>query len=96
MFDQAFKLGLWRQGFAAAIGMMEAVEFPSASHCLAPGDTLMVMSDGVCEARDGLGTDFDLACIATLAREAAGAGVAALADVVIGEVQRHRVVEARS
>ena len=25
MYDQAFKLGLWRQGFAAAIGMIGAV-----------------------------------------------------------------------
>jgi multiple sugar transport system permease protein len=24
MYDQAFKLGLWRQGFAAAIGMIGA------------------------------------------------------------------------
>jgi multiple sugar transport system permease protein len=25
MYDQAFKTGLWRQGFAAAIGMIGAV-----------------------------------------------------------------------
>ena len=25
MYDQAFKLGLWRQGFAAAIGMIGAI-----------------------------------------------------------------------
>jgi multiple sugar transport system permease protein len=25
MYDQAFKLGLWRQGYAAAIGMIGAV-----------------------------------------------------------------------
>jgi ABC-type sugar transport system permease subunit len=25
MYDQAFKLGLWRQGFGAAIGMIGAV-----------------------------------------------------------------------
>jgi multiple sugar transport system permease protein len=25
MYDQAFKLGLWRQGYAAAIGMIGAL-----------------------------------------------------------------------
>ena len=25
MYDQAFKIGLWRQGFAAAIGMIGSV-----------------------------------------------------------------------
>ena len=25
MYDQAFKIGLWRQGYAAAIGMIGAV-----------------------------------------------------------------------
>jgi ABC-type sugar transport system permease subunit len=25
MYDQAFKLGLWRQGFAAAIGMIGSI-----------------------------------------------------------------------
>jgi serine phosphatase RsbU (regulator of sigma subunit) len=75
---------------AAAVGLMDAVEFPSASHHLSPGDTLIVMSDGVCEARDGRGDELDLTCIAALAQEAAMADAPTLADAIVREVQRHR------
>lgn len=34
MYDQAFKLGLWRQGFAAAIGMIGAVVMMAFVACL--------------------------------------------------------------
>lgn len=75
---------------APAVGLMDVTDFPAASHRLLPGDTLIVMSDGVCEARDGRGDDFDLACLGTLASRCQGGDVTALADEIVHEVQRHR------
>ncbi len=75
---------------APAVGLMDVVDFPAASHRLAPGETLIVMSDGVCEARDARGDDFDLACLGTLAARCPGADVTGLADDIVREVQRHR------
>jgi sigma-B regulation protein RsbU (phosphoserine phosphatase) len=74
---------------APAVGLIDGARFPSGTHQLQPGDTLIVMSDGVCEARNGYGDDFDLACLAGLAG-ASHAGVAPLADAIVREVQRHR------
>ena len=74
---------------APAVGLIDGAQFPSGVHRLEPGDTLIVMSDGVCEARNGCGDDFDLACLAELTRASRG-GVAPLADAVVREVQRHR------
>ncbi len=87
--------GRWAPALAStapAVGLMDVVEFPSASHVLAPGDTLIVMSDGVCEACNAAGEDFDLAALAVLAHRGAGADLATVADDIVREVQRHRGV----
>ena len=87
--------GEWTPALAStapAVGLIDGAQFPSGTHRLRPGDTLIVMSDGVCEARNGRGDDFDLACLAGLAR-ASHAGVATLADTIVREVQRHRGVD---
>jgi len=84
--------GRWTPALAStapAVGLIEGALFPSASHRLEPGDTLIVMSDGVCEARNGRGDDFDLACLADLAC-VHQADVAALAADIVRLVQRHR------
>ncbi len=84
--------GRWTPALAStapAVGLIDGAQFPSGTHHLRPGDTLIVMSDGVCEARNGRGDDFDLACLADLAR-ASHASVASLADTIVREVQRHR------
>lgn len=85
--------GEWTTGLtstAPAVGLIDVAEFGSAVHTLAPGDTVIVMSDGVCEARNDQGDDFDLACLAPLASLAAGASLPAVADAIVAEVQRHR------
>ena len=85
--------GRWSPALAStapAVGLMDVVDFPSASQVLAPGDTLIVMSDGVCEARDAAGEDFDLASLAKLAHRGASADLTTVADDIVREVQRHR------
>ena len=84
--------GRWAPALAStapAVGLLDGAEFPAGSHQLHPGDTLIVMSDGVCEARNDLGDDFDLAGLADLAC-ARQADVAGLADDIVREVRRHR------
>ena len=84
--------GRWTPALAStapAVGLMDGAQFPSGRHRLHPGETLIVMSDGVCEARNGEGADFDLACLARLA-SASPAGVTPLAAAILREVQRHR------
>lgn len=85
--------GRWRPALAStapAVGLMHVDEFPAGVQILAPGETLLVMSDGVCEARNGAGEEFDLAGLAALAHRSAGTDVSALADAVVSDVQRHR------
>ncbi len=74
---------------APAVGLLDAPEFPAASCVLGRGDTLVVVSDGVTEARDGGGADWDLARIPPLvARYADDAD--ALAAAIVAAVRDHR------
>ncbi len=84
--------GRWTSALAStapAVGLMDVIEFPAAEFRIAPGDTVIVMSDGVGEARNARGEDFDLAALATLAHEASGADLGALADEMVNQVCRH-------
>lgn len=77
---------------APAVGLMEVPDFASTTRTLAPGDTLVVVSDGVTEARDAAGTEWDLSGVAALvARYADDAD--GLAAAVIDAVRRHRGVD---
>lgn len=85
--------GRWTPALAStapAVGLMDGAEFPSASHVLLPGDTLVVVSDGVTEALDGDGCELDLGCLATLAGGGHDAPPAALAEAVVQAVRQHR------
>lgn len=74
---------------AAAVGLMEVGRFPARVHVLAPGDTLVVVSDGVTEARDAAGDEWDLGAVPDLvARYRHDAP--ALAAAIIDAVRRHR------
>lgn len=77
---------------AAAVGLMDVGGFPDAVHVLVPGDTLVLMSDGVTEARDAAGADWDLSDVAALVAryrdEATG-----LAGAIIDAVRGHRGVD---
>lgn len=74
---------------APAVGLIEGVEFVSGACELTAGETLIVMSDGVTEARDAAGHDLDLTRLAALVGRRAGSADA-IADVVIDAVCDHR------
>jgi sigma-B regulation protein RsbU (phosphoserine phosphatase) len=74
---------------ASAVGLMEIDDFPAASHRLAPGDTLVVVSDGVTEARDAAGVDWDVSRLAGLVARYRD-DTAAAVDAVIAAVRAHR------
>jgi sigma-B regulation protein RsbU (phosphoserine phosphatase) len=74
---------------APAVGLLEAPEFPAAAHVLHPGETLVVVSDGVTEARDHNGEDWDMSHIPALAARY-GHDTSALADAIIAAVRDHR------
>jgi len=84
--------GDWRRGLAAtapALGLFDGAGFAAAECALAPGDTLLVMSDGVSDALDGHGTEFDLTTLARLAA-AHGDDVSGLTTAVVDAVRAHR------
>ena len=56
---------------------------------LAPGDTLVVVSDGVSEALDPQGREFDLGDVAGLVSRCA-VDASTLAAAVVDAVHRHR------
>jgi sigma-B regulation protein RsbU (phosphoserine phosphatase) len=74
---------------APAVGLLDAPVFADAGHVLAPGDTLVVVSDGVTEARDVAGTDWDLTHIPTLVARHGG-DCEVLAAAIVAAVCDHR------
>jgi sigma-B regulation protein RsbU (phosphoserine phosphatase) len=56
---------------------------------LAPGDALVLLSDGIYETEDAVGELFGRARVEALLREGAGDGMAALAERILGAAQRH-------
>lgn len=84
--------GSWQthlEATAPAVGLLDVAEF-ATGHCdLGVGETLILMSDGVTEARDAAGRDLDLTALAAIARQGAReAGT--IADAVIDTVCSHR------
>jgi serine phosphatase RsbU (regulator of sigma subunit) len=83
--------GTWRTALSAtapALGLFEGATFPSADLVLAPGETLVLVSDGATEALDGHGQEFDLARVAMLAGAFAAAD--GLSSAVVDAVRAHR------
>ena len=74
---------------APALGLFDGAGFSAVELRLAAGDTLLVMSDGVSEAMDGDGREFEVAALARLAVRF-GDDVAGLAAAVIDAVCAHR------
>ena len=77
--------GSWRTGLettAPALGLFDGAAFPAADVILAPGDTLVVMSDGVCEALDPAGCELALSQVAD-AVAGCPDGAAAVAAAVV-------------
>jgi sigma-B regulation protein RsbU (phosphoserine phosphatase) len=75
------------QGFP--LGLVEATAYQSGLTTLAPGDTLLVFSDGVCEAKDGRGAELGPAALVAHARQALGLDAAALAATIERAIDAH-------
>lgn len=74
---------------APAVGLMEVGRFPAHVRTLAPGDTLVVVSDGVTEARDAAGNEWDLGAVPDLVARYRD-DAPALAAALVEAVRRHR------
>ena len=74
---------------APAVGLMDVGHFPARNRTLAPGDTLVVTSDGVTDARDAAGAEWDISAVPALVaryrHDAPG-----LAAAIIDAVRAHR------
>jgi Stage II sporulation protein E (SpoIIE) len=70
---------------ALPLGMVESAEFPVMHFQLAPGDTLMLLSDGVAEAQDGQGHLFGFERIETMLRQPITAAEVATAAQKFGQ-----------
>lgn len=84
--------GSWRahlDATAPAVGLLDGAEFAGGCCDLAVGDTLVLMSDGVTEARDASGQDLDLARLAAIVHRGTS-DADALADAMIDAVCTHR------
>lgn len=74
---------------APAVGLLDTADFAAADCRLEPDETLLVVSDGVIEAHDEAGTEFDPSLLASLTARH-HADVQTLADAVVDAVRRHR------
>jgi sigma-B regulation protein RsbU (phosphoserine phosphatase) len=74
---------------APAVGLFDGATFPAADLALAPGDTLVVMSDGVSEALDPEGRELDVTGLAGVVCACARSG-ASVAAAVVEAVRAHR------
>lgn len=70
---------------ALPLGMVESAEFPVMHFQLAPGDTLMLLSDGVAEAQDGQGHLFGFERIETMLSQPITAAEVATAAQAFGQ-----------
>jgi sigma-B regulation protein RsbU (phosphoserine phosphatase) len=85
--DGSCRLAL--EATAPAVGLFDGATFPSADVDLAPGDTLVVMSDGVSEALDPAGRELDVTGLAGVVCGCARSG-ASVAAAVVDAVRAHR------
>jgi sigma-B regulation protein RsbU (phosphoserine phosphatase) len=84
--------GSWDTCLAAtapAVGLIDGADYATGACALAPGETLLLMSDGVTEAVNAAGAEFELTHLAALAARAGG-DADRLADAVIAAVCAHR------
>jgi len=64
------------------VGLMEGAEFTVAEQRLAPGDKVVIYSDGVTEAQDSQGQFFGKKRLRAVLEAHAGAGCAAVHDAI--------------
>ncbi|SDX82952.1 PAS domain S-box-containing protein [Modestobacter sp. DSM 44400] len=73
-----------------ALGITAEVSHPEAAVHLGPGSTLVLYTDGITEARDAAGVQFDETGICATLTAAAGLSAQATADAIDEAVARHR------
>jgi sigma-B regulation protein RsbU (phosphoserine phosphatase) len=84
--------GSWRLALdatAPAVGLFDGATFPAGRLELGPGDTLVVMSDGVSEALDPQGRELDLGRLAAIVATSVRHGTD-VAAAVVDAVRAHR------
>jgi phosphoserine phosphatase RsbU/P len=79
-----------------ALGVLEEFPYTEGSAALAPGDFLVLYSDGIPEAADELGNFFGEERLVASIREHAALGAAQLMDSIIDAVRRHEQEAARA
>ena len=70
---------------ALPLGMLPEAEFPTMNFLLEPGDTLLMMTDGVAEAQDAQGRLFGFDRIARMAQQTVSAAEMAAAAQTFGQ-----------
>ena len=71
------------------LGMFEAMEFASAQVSVAPGDMLLLITDGIAETADGKGAEFGIECIKAHLRQNAEAPLKTIVDGLMQQVGQH-------
>jgi sigma-B regulation protein RsbU (phosphoserine phosphatase) len=79
-----------------ALGVLEEFPYTEGSAALAPGDFLVLYSDGIPEAADELGNFFGEERLVASIREHGALGAAQLMDSIIDAVRRHEQGAARA
>ena len=77
------------EGTGVALGMFEGSVFAAADTTLAPGDTLVLYSDGITEAEDPEGRPFEEAGLERVIATYAAFSAAELGTETIRAVERH-------
>ncbi|MFN0011349.1 MAG: SpoIIE family protein phosphatase [Phycisphaerales bacterium] len=72
------------------LGAMPDLAYGEGVHSLQPGETLVLFTDGVSEARDAQGLFLGTEGLARLCNQTAGAGPRALCERVAAEARRHQ------
>jgi serine phosphatase RsbU (regulator of sigma subunit) len=76
-------------GGGLALGMFEHASYDTHSVSIAPGDVLLLYSDGITEAEDASGRPFDESGLAAVADRHASGGPEALGRAIITAVESH-------
>ncbi|WP_263365465.1 PP2C family protein-serine/threonine phosphatase [Edaphobacter bradus] len=73
------------------LAAFDSASYSSVVHPLAPGDRLVLYTDGIVEAEDGREEQFGPVRLCSLVRESAGMSPAEIADLILAAVERWSV-----
>jgi sigma-B regulation protein RsbU (phosphoserine phosphatase) len=87
--DGSVDRAAFRDGGSLALGMFESAEYESSSAMLAPGDALVLYSDGLTEAENAAGEPFEDAGVEAVTRQHGVGDPAALGRALLAAVERY-------